>query len=39
MDQLFSITPLKVNQLITKIETGELGCLNYKDLLFGKILK
>lgn len=25
MDQLFSITPLKVNQLITKIETGELG--------------
>lgn len=25
MDQLFSITPLKVNQLISKIETGELG--------------
>lgn len=25
MDQLFSIAPLKVNQLISKIETGELG--------------
>jgi len=39
MDQLFSITPLKVNQLISKIETGELGLPELQSLLLGKTQK
>ena len=37
MPEIFSNTTLTVNQLIEKIDTGELGLRSFRGLLFGRI--